>query len=113
MKKKAKNKKQTFKEVLENSLNEIYIDDYNGYDLRSKPYSYHTLEGVEEAKQKILNFVVSDLRRRAKQLRDLVKDVTYDTRHSYNAELLEKLAKEYAGEDDWIYEYKYNKQEDQ
>ncbi|TXG81665.1 MAG: hypothetical protein E6R13_05910 [Spirochaetes bacterium] len=89
------NNKRTFLEAVEQSIS-----------TNIRIASYSSIAGKDEAKEEIIQFILSDFKRRAEQLRDLVKNVTHETRESQNAEFLEKLIKEYSGKEEWIYDYK-------
>jgi len=103
---KKRNSKIVFSEVLDNALEKITASEERCHPWDSESDTYTQITGKEEAKEEILQFILSDFKRRADQLRDLVKNVTHETRESQNAEFLEKLIKEYSGKDEWIYGYK-------
>lgn len=52
--------------------------------------------GIEEADWSIQEAIIADLKRRSKELRKLVKGVTYETRESHNADYLDQLIKDWS-----------------
>ena len=103
---KKRNSKLTFYEALDKKKKKINVFEESCQPWNHESDTYIQITGKEEAKEEILQFILSDFKRRAGQLRDLVKNVTHETRESQNAEFLEKLIKEYSGKDKWIYDYK-------
>lgn len=91
-----RNSKLTFLEAVEKALSDNIA-------VAGSPHS--NIIGIDKAQKEITKFILSDFKRRANQLKNLVKNVTHDTRESQNAEFLEKLIKEYSGKDEWIYDY--------
>lgn len=103
---KKRNSKLTFSKALDSAMEKINAFEESCQPWNPESDTYTQITGKEEAKEEILQFILLDFKRRAEQLRDLVKNVPHETRESQNAEFLEKLIREYSGKEEWIYDYK-------